>query len=118
MTTATTEPATVKGTRKRAPAVLSGWDQLRHGGLLFDGTRLERLSAFVPAALDGYTEGQLRQRANAILDGSGDESRFVAFVLERVCGVDASTGTWTRGSSVAPAWGRRAITGETVKPRQ
>ena len=117
MTTATTEPATVKGTRKRAPAVLPGWDRLRHGGLLFDGTRLERLSEFVPSALDGYTEGQLRERGNAILDGSGDESLFVAFVLERVCGLDASTGTWTRGSSVAPVWGRRAITGETVKPR-
>ena len=100
-----------------APAVVPGWERLRHGGLLFDGTRLEQLSHFAPSALDGYTEGQLRQRGKAILDGSGDQSRFVAFVLERVCGLNASTGNWTRGSSVAPAWGRRAITGETVKPR-
>ena len=100
---------------------LAGWERLRHGGLLFDGTRLEQLSQFVPPPLDGYTEGQLRQRANAVLDGSDDQSRvvsrFVAFVLEGVCGLDASTGNWTRGSSVAPAWGRRAITGENVKPR-
>ena len=100
-----------------APSVVPGWERLRHGGLLFDGTRLEQLSQFVPSALDGYTEGQLRQRANAILDGSGDQARFVAFVLEGVCGLNGSTGNWTRGSSVAPAWGRRAITGETVKPR-
>ena len=100
-----------------APSVVSGWERLRHGGLLFDGTRLEQLSQFVPSALDGYTEGQLRQRANAILDGSGDQARFVAFVLEGVCGLNGSTGNWTRGSSVASAWGRRAITGETVKPR-
>ena len=100
-----------------APAVMPGWERLRHGGLLFDGTRLGQLSQFAPSALDGYTEGQLRQRANAILDGSGDEARFVAFVLEGVCGLNASTGNWTRGNSVAPAWGRRAITGETVKPR-
>ena len=100
-----------------APAVMPGWERLRHGGLLFDGTRLGQLSQFAPSALDGYTEGQLRQRANAILDGSGDQSRFVAFVLEGVCRLNASTGNWTRGSSVAPAWGRRAITGETVKPR-
>ena len=100
-----------------APSIVPGWERLRHGGLLFDGTRLEQLSQFVPSALDGYTEGQLRQRANAILDGSGDEARFVAFVLEGVCGLNGSTGNWTRGSSVAPAWGRRAITGETVKPR-
>ena len=98
-------------------SILSAWERLRHGGLLFDGTRLAQLSEFVPSALDGYTEGQLRQRANAILDGSGDQSRFVAFVLELVCGLNASTGNWTRGNSVAPAWGRRAITGETVKPR-
>ena len=96
---------------------LSAWERLRHGGLLFDDTRLEHLSQFVPPTLDGYTEGQLRQRANAILDGSGDRSRFVAFVLEGVCGLNGSTGTWTRGSSVAPSWGRRAITGENVKPR-
>ena len=100
-----------------APSVVSGWERLRHGGLLFDGTRLEQLSQFVPSALDGYAEGQLRQRANAILDGSGDQARFVAFVLEGVCGLNGSTGNWTRGSSVASAWGRRAITGETVKPR-
>ena len=100
-----------------APSIVPGWERLRHGGLLFDGTRLEQLSQFVPAELDGYTEGQLRQRANAILDGSGDQARFVAFVLQGVCGLNASTGNWTRGSSVAPAWGRRAITGETVKPR-
>ena len=96
---------------------MSGWERLRHGGLLFDGTRLEQLSQFVPPPLDGYTGGKLRQRANAILDGSGDQSRFVAFVLEGVCGLNASTGIWTRGSSVAPSWGRRAITGENVKPR-
>ena len=52
-----------------------------------------------------------------MLDESGEASPFVAFVLEQVCGLDASTGAWTRGSHVAPAWGRRAVTGETVKPR-
>ena len=71
-----------------------------------------------PSALDGYAEGQLRQRANAILDGSGDQARFVA--VRSGGGLWSEmlrTGNWTRGSSVAPAWGRRAITGETVKPR-
>ena len=107
--------------RNEIVSILSAWERLRHGGLLFDGTRLEQLSQFVPPPLDGYTEGQLRKRANAILDGGGDQSRvvsrFVAFVLEGVCGLNGSTGTWERGSSVAPAWRRRAITGETVKPR-
>ena len=104
---------------KRTPesSTLPGWERLRHGGLLFDGTRLQGLAEFRPEPLDKYTEGQVRQRATAILEGSGDTSSFVAFVLERICGLDASTGTWTRGNSVAPSWGRRAITGETVKPR-
>ena len=107
----------MKPNREPAQAAgLPGWDRLRHGGLLFDGTRLAALAALAPPPLDAYTAGQLRQRANAILDGSGDRSRFAAFVLERVCGLDAATGAWTRGSRVAPAWGRRAVTGETVKP--
>ena len=100
-----------------AMSIVTGWERLRHGGLLFDGTRLRELDAFRPEPLDRYAEGQLRQRANAILEGSGDTSSFVAFVLERICGLDASTGAWARGSSVTPSWGRRAITGETVKPR-
>ena len=71
----------------------------------------------VPAPLDAWTERQLRQRAAAMLDGDAEASSFVAFVLEQVCGLDASTGAWTRGSRVASDWGRRAVTGETVKPR-
>ena len=54
--------------------------------------------------------------SDADADG-GAISSFVAFVLEEICGLDASIGAWTRGSNVAPSWGRRAITGETVKPR-
>ena len=98
-------------------SILTAWERLRHGGLLFDGTRLQGLNEFSPDPLDQYTEGQLRQRANAILEGSGNLSSFVAFVLERICGLEASTGAWARGGSVTPSWGRRAITGETVKPR-
>ena len=98
-------------------ARVPGWDRLRHGGLLLDGTRLADLAHFVPEPLDEYTERQLRQQANAILDGSGDGARFVAFVLERVCGLDGSTGTWSRGSNVPSSEGRRAVTGEIVKPR-
>ncbi len=96
---------------------LPGWDRLRHGGLLLDGMRLATLARQAPAPLDAWTERQLRQRAGAMLDGDGEASSFVSFVLEQVCGLDASTGAWTRGSRVASDWGRRAVTGETVKPR-
>ena len=100
-----------------APTPLPGWERLRHSGLLLDGARLATVARHVPAPLDTWTERQLRQRANALLDGSGETSPYVAFVLEQVCGLDASTGAWMRGNQVAPAWGRRAVTGENVKPR-
>ena len=102
---------------KAALASLPGWDRLRHGGLLLDGMRLATLARQAPAPLDAWTERQLRQRAGAMRDGDGEASSFVAFVLEQVCGLDASTGAWTRGSRVVSDWGRRAVTGETVKPR-
>ena len=111
--------AKANGTGERdGLAGLPGWDRLRHGGLLLDGKRLSELAARVPAPLDAWTERQLRQRAAAVQDGSAEASPFVAFVLEQVCGLDASTGAWARGNHVSPSWGRRAVTGETVKPRQ
>ena len=99
---------------------MPGWDRLRHGGLLLDATRLAALSQHVPGPLDDRIERQLRQRAGAMSEADRDGravSAFVAFVLEEVCGLGASTGDWTRGNHVSPSWGRRAITGETVKPR-
>ena len=100
---------------------LPGWEDLSHSGLLLDAARLAELAAYAPAPLDGYTEEKLRRRATALLDGeaaqSVEVSRFVAFVLEEVCGFDAATGVWQRGSNVPAAEGRSTLTGETVKPR-
>ena len=36
---------------------------------------------------------------------------------ERVCGFDGNLGQWQRGSQVPASFGRRAVTGEMVKPR-
>ena len=99
------------------PKGLPGWDRLSHGGLLLDPTRLHNLSRFAPDPLPPTTEGQLRKRASAVLEGTGDVSGFVAFVLEDVCGFRPPRGGWTRGSRIPPLEGRRAVTGETVKPR-
>ena len=96
---------------------LPGWNRLSHGGLLLDPARLQTLSGLAPAPLHRATESQLRTRANAVLDGSGDVSGFVAFVLEEVCGFRSPRGGWTRGSRIPPLEGRKAVTGETVKPR-
>ena len=101
-----------------------GWEDLHHSGLLLDGTRLAALGSEWPLApLDPYVERELRRRAAALLnDPAGEANRaaplFVAFVLEQVCGFDAGTGAWRRGSYVPAEQGRRAVTGEVVKPRQ
>ena len=104
--------------REQNAAALLGWDRLRHGGLLFDSARLAALAEGMPEPLDEFKERRLRQEANAILDGSGQPAQFVSFVLDEICGFDASTGSWMRGVNVPPSFGRRAFTGEVVKPRQ
>ena len=104
----------------RAIAALEvpGWAQLRHGGLLLDPQRLSAVARFAPAPLDWYVERELRRRVGNLFDGAADPAELAAFVLEQVCGFDAHSGTWQRGSSIGAEWGRRALTGETVKPRQ
>ena len=97
---------------------LPGWEDLVHGGLLLDGARQAAVAQNPPEPLSDWVENQLRRQAGRVLNGVGNASSFTAFVLEEVCGLDAATGAWARGSDVASAWGRRAITGETVKPRQ
>ncbi len=94
---------------------------MSHSGLLLDAARLAELARHTPAPLGNYAEDKLRRRATTLLDSAqadgAEVSRFVAFVLEEVCGFDAAAGVWQRGSHVPPAEGRRIVTGETVKPR-
>ncbi len=97
---------------------LPGWDRLRHGGLLLDAERLRSVAEYVPDALLPWIERDLRRLAAGLLDGNSEPAEFVTFVLERVCGFTATAGTWQRGASVDTAWSRRAITGETIRPRQ
>ena len=105
---------------------IPGWEDLHHSGLLLDGARLAALGAEWPLApLSAYVERELRRRAVALLndpargeDANRNATAFVTFVLEQVCGFDAATGAWRRGTNVAPEHGRRAVTGEVVKPRQ
>ena len=99
-------------------AELPGWDRLRHGGLLLDPPRLRAVAAFVPDPLAEYHERELRRAAGAVLDGGATVPDFVTLVLEDICGFTASNGTWHRGSGIGADWGRRAVTGETIKPRQ
>ena len=105
---------------------IPGWEDLHHSGLLLDGARLAALGAEWPLApLSAYVERELRRRAVALAndpargeDANRNAAAFVTFVLEQVCGFDAGTGAWRRGTNIAPEHGRRAVTGEVVKPRQ
>ena len=100
----------------RRESTVPGWDRLSHHGLLLDVSRLQHLAKFTPEPLGDYTTQQLRLRAGSVLDDSADRSVFITFVLEQVCGLDAGTGTWLRGSGVPSSERRRTITGETIKP--
>ena len=97
---------------------LPGWERLRHGGLLLDGPRFAEITRFAPAPLDQFTEHRLRKLGAELLNEAGDATSFISFVLERVCGFNADSGTWSRGNQVATTWTRKAVSGESIRPRQ
>ena len=96
---------------------LVGWDRLRHGGLLLDAPRLGEVARFAPAPLNAWQERELRRRAAQLDSDGGVAADFVAFVLEELCGFSPAKGSWLRGNAVPAEWSRRAVTGETVRPR-
>jgi len=113
------EQLSLAGSRAAAAsATIPGWDLLRHGGLLLDPPRLRRIAEHVPAPLDEYTERELRKRLGALADESAPASDVIAYVLEHACGYVPREGAeWLRGPAVPAEHGRRAVTGETIKPR-
>ncbi len=94
-----------------------GWDNLRHGGLLLDSPRLRRIAEYEPDPLTSWQERELRRQAGLFLADAADMPAFVRFVLEEICGFTAANGHWQRGPQLGAEWGRRAVTGETAKPR-
>ena len=102
---------------------LPGWNELRHGGLLLDAQRQGEVAAFAePRVLNPWLESETRRRADRFRDtrsaSTRDRTEFVTFVLERLCGFEASEAGagWLRGSRVPTNWSRRALTGESVRP--
>ncbi len=102
---------------------LPGWNDLRHGGLLLDAQRQGEIAAFAePRVPNPWLESETRRRADRFRDtrsaSTRDRTEFVTFVLERLCGFEASEAGagWLRGSRVPTNWSRRALTGESVRP--
>jgi hypothetical protein len=100
------------------PAANFGWDSLRHGGLLLDPQRVSRIADYVPSPLSPHLEQELRRQATGILEGSADVPKFIAFVIQQICGFSTDIGSWQRGPQVGSEWTRQAVTGEAVRPRQ
>ena len=99
-------------------AFMAGWERLRHGGLLLDAVRLRQIAESEPETLPQFIEKELRRLSLAVFDrNEKGVTEFVVFVLEKVCGFTAANGAWKRGPNVGSEWGRRVVTGETVKPR-
>lgn len=96
---------------------ISGWDQLRHGGMLLDAVRLNDIAQYEPDRLEKRSEDELRRRVAITLDAGEHVSDFVSYVLRDICGFRETNGSWMRGSDVSSDWGRKAVTGEIVKPR-
>lgn len=100
-------------------SALRGWERLRHGGLLLDPPRLGQVAAHQPTPLAPYHQDVLRRMLSGLGRRTGTETTpFITFVLEIVCGLGRSTGSWVRGSQVGTEWNRKVVTGETIKPRQ
>lgn len=95
---------------------LLGWDRLRHGGLLLDPVRSRRFADEARPPVGHHNERELRKRIAELSDTRSDVSAFARFVLENICGFTNGNGRWTRGTDVAPQWGRRGLGGETIKP--
>ena len=99
-------------------ARFSWWNNLRHGGLLLDTQRLTELVPEDPPGLSSYDLDRLRRRLTQFQDDNEQHrGKLVSFVLETICGFARPLGEWYRGSEVSTKWSRRAITGESVRPR-
>ena len=94
------------------------WSNLRHGGLLLDTPRRTALIPTDPDDLTAFDQDRLRRRLTQFKDdATAHRGEFVSFVLEAICGFARPLGEWYRGADVKTQWSRKAITGESIRPR-
>ena len=95
----------------------SWWNSLNHEGLLISPSKLRELFPENCPPLSDYLVSQLRKNIALLQDKEcTDIAPFMDFILESVLGLDKLG--WLKGPSVGHEWGRRAVTGETIKPRR
>jgi hypothetical protein len=86
--------------------------------LLLDAARLRKITARDIVPLAPYHAEVLRRMLSGLGEMTGSETTpLIIFVLEVICGFGAGSGNWTRGAQIGVDWGRRAVTGESIRPR-
>lgn len=95
------------------------WGELRHGGLLLSASALSKLLQEPVPALPIRRVELLRAALTPLLASEAPSreavTRLLDVMLEDTLGYATS---WKKGPDVDPAWGRKAMTGEVVKPRR
>src|SRR5690606_28114539 len=93
------------------------WASLNHGGLLIAPAKLAEHFAAPPPPLPAHLAELLRRDVTRVLSGEGDHvSTLIDTVLEKICGIGPAG--FTRGSNVGRRFSRKAVTGETIRPRR
>ncbi len=96
------------------------WAELRHGGMLIAPSRLPVSFPDECDPLPAQLSDRLRRELTRLDDATPEDKRsFVTTVLEKICGLNSSSGgSWSVGSEVEPQWSYRPLTGEVIKPRR
>lgn len=95
------------------------WGELRHGGLLLSPSALASLLKVTLPALPVRRVEYLRTALMPILASEMPSkeavTRLLDAMLEDTLGFAVG---WKKAQDVSPAWGRKAMTGEVLKPRR
>jgi hypothetical protein len=92
------------------------WASLNHGGLLIAPARLAEFFGDPLEALPAAKATALRRQVQMMAAGAGDLGPFLDTVFEVLLGLDR--GSWQKANDVDATWSRKALTGETLKPRR
>jgi hypothetical protein len=97
----------------------SFWGELRHGGLLLSPSALASLLKTDLPALPLRRVEYLRTALTPILASDTPSKEAVTRLLDAMLEDTLGFATdWLKGSEVSAIWGRKAMTGEVLKPRR
>lgn len=92
------------------------WASLNHGGLLIAPAQVAEFFSEPLDPLPPSTAPALRRHVQMMAAGTGELGAFLDTVLEGLLGLER--GSWQKANDVDSSWSRKALTGETLKPRR